>query len=102
MMTYPDINPVALDLGFLKVHWYGISYLVGILGAWWLLRLRGRQAQWDYSAEQVSDLIFYTILGIIVVGRLGSIMFYNLPYYLHGTSINAITFQFIGSERLKQ
>ncbi len=82
MMTYPNIDPVALDLGFLKVHWYGISYVVGIAGAWCLLQWRAYQARWGYSAEQVSDLVFYALLGIIIGGRLGWVMFYNLPYYL--------------------
>ncbi len=82
MIAYPDIDPVALNLGFLKIHWYGISYVLGILAAWWLLRFRGSQDQWGFSSEQVSDLIFYAMLGIIVGGRLGSVIFYNLPYYL--------------------
>jgi phosphatidylglycerol---prolipoprotein diacylglyceryl transferase len=82
MMAYPDIDPVALNLGFLKIHWYGISYVVGILAAWLLLRFRGSQIQWGYSSEQVSDLIFYAMLGIIIGGRLGSVIFYNLAYYL--------------------
>ncbi len=82
MMNYPDIDPVALNLGFLKIHWYGITYVVGILSAWWLLRLRGGQHQWGFSSEQVSDLIFYAMIGIIIGGRLGSVIFYNLTYYL--------------------
>lgn len=82
MMTYPDIDPVALNLGVLKIHWYGISYVIGILAAWFLLRYRGNQTQWGFSSEQVSDLIFYAMLGIILGGRLGSVLFYNLPYYL--------------------
>lgn len=82
MMTYPDIDPVAVNLGFLQIHWYGISYVLGILGAWWLLQLRGNREQWGYSSEQISDLIFYAMLGIIIGGRLGSVIFYNLPYYL--------------------
>lgn len=82
MMSYPDIDPVALDLGVLKIHWYGISYVVGILAAWLLLRFRGQQNQWRYNAEQVSDLIFYAMLGIVIGGRLGSVLFYNFSYYL--------------------
>tara|TARA_R110000782_G_scaffold188367_8_gene278398 strand:+ start:1043 stop:1834 length:792 start_codon:yes stop_codon:yes gene_type:complete len=82
MIAYPDIDPVALNLGFLKVHWYGVSYVMGILAAWILLRFRGNNEEWGYSSEQVSDLIFYAMLGIIIGGRLGSVIFYNLPYYL--------------------
>jgi phosphatidylglycerol---prolipoprotein diacylglyceryl transferase len=82
MISYPDIDPVALDLGMVKIHWYGISYVVGILAAWLLLRYRGAQDQWGLNHEQVSDLIFYAMLGIILGGRLGSVIFYNLSYYL--------------------
>ena len=82
MIDYPDINPVALDIGFVKIHWYGITYVVGILGAWFLLRFRGKQQYWQFSDEQVSDLIFYAMLGIIIGGRLGSVLFYNFSYYL--------------------
>ncbi|MCG8380236.1 MAG: prolipoprotein diacylglyceryl transferase [Proteobacteria bacterium] len=82
MMTYPNIDPVALDLGIVKIHWYGISYVVGIVIAWYLLRLRGRQDYWNISHERVADLLFYAMLGIIIGGRLGSVIFYNFSYYL--------------------
>ncbi len=82
MITYPNINPVAVDIGFVKIHWYGITYVVGILAAWLLLRYRGKKPYWDINDEQVSDLIFYAMLGIIIGGRLGSILFYNFSYYI--------------------
>lgn len=82
MINYPNINPVALDIGFVQIHWYGITYVVGILAAWVLLKQRGKQAYWDFNDEQVSDLIFYAMLGIILGGRLGSVLFYNFSYYV--------------------
>jgi len=82
MISYPNIDPVAIDIGFVKIHWYGISYVVGILSAWLLLRYRGKQAYWGFNDEQVSDLIFYAMLGIILGGRLGSVLFYNFSDYL--------------------
>ncbi len=82
MITYPDIDPVALDMGLVKIHWYGITYVVGILAAWLLLRYRGKQSHWEFSNEQISDLIFYAMLGIILGGRLGSVIFYNFSYYI--------------------
>ena len=82
MLSYPDINPVAVDLGFIQIRWYGISYVTGILLAWWLLRVRSARLYELWSADQVADLIFYATLGIILGGRLGSVLFYNLPYYL--------------------
>ena len=83
MLKYPDIDPIAIDFGVIKIHWYGISYVVGILLAWWLLHWRSKTVYRDWSSVQVSDLIFYTTVGIILGGRLGSVLFYNLPYYLN-------------------
>jgi len=83
MLTYPDIDPIAIDLGVLQIRWYGISYICGILLAWWLLRYRARhKPMLGWTAVQVSDLIYYGTLGVIIGGRLGSVIFYNLPYYL--------------------
>ncbi len=88
MLSYPDIDPVALALGPLKIHWYGITYVVGIVTAWLLLRARTRDnlsmknPALLWSKAQVDDMIFYATLGVIIGGRLGSVLFYNLPYYL--------------------
>ena len=82
MINYPDIDPVALDLGVIQIRWYGISYIAGILGAWWLLTLRARRSGGEWTSEQVADLVFYCAVGLIIGGRLGSVIFYNLPYYL--------------------
>ncbi len=90
MLTYPNIDPVALAIGPLKVRWYGISYVVGILTAWWLLRFRAASSSWTH--EQIADVVFYATIGIIIGGRLGSVLFYNLPYYLdHPVDIVKIT-----------
>ena len=83
MLKYPDIDPIAVDFGIIKIHWYGISYVVGILLAWWLLHRRSKTIYLDWTREQVADVIFYITLGIILGGRLGSVLFYNLPYYLN-------------------
>ena len=83
MLPYPDIDPVAFHLGPLAIRWYGISYVAGILLAWWLLRWRAvQQSPRVWTTDQVADLIFYAAIGMIVGGRLGSVVFYNLPYYL--------------------
>ena len=81
MLNYPAIDPVAITLGPLQIRWYGISYLVGIILAWWLLNKRAEK-DFRWTPNHVADLIFYATLGIIVGGRLGSVLFYNLPYYL--------------------
>jgi len=75
---FVDFDPVALDLGFVQVHWYGISYLLAFLVAWWLLRLRAQQPHWPITREQVDDYLFWAILAIILGGRLGYVLFYGL------------------------
>lgn len=76
-MIYPYIDPVAFTLGPLKVHWYGLMYLAGFAGAWWLGTLRARQPHSAWTSEQVGDLIFYCAIGVVVGGRLGYMLFYN-------------------------
>ena len=80
MIEYPAIDPVAFSLGPLKIRWYGLSYIAGTLLGWWLLRLRATRFGW--TPDQVADLVFYVVLGAVVGGRIGSVLFYNLPYYL--------------------
>lgn len=76
MLNYPDINPVALQIGPAKVYWYGIMYLLGFLLAWLLGRYRAyKQGRW--TGEQVTDLMFYMVLGVVIGGRLGYFLFYN-------------------------
>ena len=82
MIAYPNINPIAIDLGFVSIYWYGISYVAGILLAWILLRFRACKLQLSIDNEKISDLVFFAMLGIIVGGRLGSVIFYDFTYYL--------------------
>ncbi|GAB4170865.1 MAG: prolipoprotein diacylglyceryl transferase [Wenzhouxiangellaceae bacterium] len=73
-----DIDPVALDLGIVQIYWYGISYLVAFVLCWWLLSRRARQPHWSIRPEQVSDLMFWIIVGVVVGGRMGYVLFYGL------------------------
>ena len=82
MLAYPNINPVAFHIGPLSVHWYGLMYLVGFLGAWILLTWRARTAWRGFNAEQVSDILFYGALGIIIGGRVGYMLFYDWPNFI--------------------
>lgn len=82
MLMHPNIDPVALSLGPLKVHWYGLMYLVGFVGGYWLgLRRAGRPGS-GWQRDEISDLLFYVALGVILGGRLGYVLFYNLGQYL--------------------
>lgn len=78
-MPYPDFNPVALDLGFVKIHWYGIMYLIGFAGAWWLARWRALRPNSGWQPHEISDLLFYCALGVVLGGRIGYMLFYNFP-----------------------
>jgi phosphatidylglycerol:prolipoprotein diacylglycerol transferase len=83
MLTYPEIDPVAFNVGPLAVHWYGIMYLIGFGGGyavnWWRIR---HQPRYHWDTQQLGDLLFYVVLGIVIGGRLGYVAFYNLPYYV--------------------
>ena len=81
MLQYPHFDPVAIHLGPIKVHWYGLMYLFGIFSGWLLLHYRAKVKPWaPVKPEQVGDLTFYIALGVILGGRIGYIVFYNLPY----------------------
>lgn len=82
-MLYPDIDPIALSIGPLKVHWYGLMYLAGFGAAWWLGRVRARAPHSPISPTQMDDLLFWLALGVIVGGRLGYILFYDAGAWLH-------------------
>jgi phosphatidylglycerol:prolipoprotein diacylglycerol transferase len=77
MLTYPHINPVALELGPLRVHWYGIMYLVAFGAAWLLARRRAAQPGSTWSARDVDDFLYYAMLGTIIGGRVGYVLFYG-------------------------
>ncbi|TKW76524.1 MAG: prolipoprotein diacylglyceryl transferase, partial [Bradyrhizobium icense] len=82
MLIYPSINPIAFSLGPLKVHWYGLMYAVGFIGAWLLAIYRIKKPNSGWTIDQVSDLLFYTALGVILGGRVGYMLFYDLPNFL--------------------
>ena len=77
MLHYPHFNPIAFTLGPLKVHWYGLMYLFGFSTAWLLALKYAKQSKGIWKTEQVSDLIFYAALGVVLGGRLGYMLFYN-------------------------
>jgi len=77
MIAHPDIDPVAFSVGPLKVHWYGLMYLAGFSIGWWLGRRRTRQTWRGLRPVDMDDLLFYAVLGIVVGGRLGYLVFYG-------------------------
>ncbi len=84
MFYYPsNINPIAFSIGPVKVHWYGLMYLVGFVGAWLLGCYRAKKPGSGFTTEQVTDLIFYGALGVVLGGRIGYMLFYDLPGLIH-------------------
>ena len=82
MLVHPNFDPVAIAIGPVKVHWYGLMYLIAFAGGWWLGRVRARDAWRGWSRDNVSDVLFWIALGVIVGGRLGYMLFYDLERLL--------------------
>lgn len=83
MLVFPYIDPVAFSLGPVRVHWYGLMYLLGFVAAWILAHWRAKYYDEDWNSEQIGDLIFFSALGVIIGGRLGYMLFYNLTGLIH-------------------
>jgi len=82
MLTYPEIDPVIFSIGFLKIRWYGLMYVIGFLLAWWLAKQRSKRSDSPINSEQVDDLVFYAMLGVIVGGRVGYALVYGTEQLL--------------------
>lgn len=87
-IAFPNIDPVAFAFGPIAVKWYGLSYLTGLVLGWlYIRRLIADQSLWPkgtapFPAERTDDLLLYMTVGVILGGRLGSILFYEPGYYL--------------------
>jgi phosphatidylglycerol:prolipoprotein diacylglycerol transferase len=79
MLSYPNLSPVAFHIGSWPIYWYGLMYLIGFASAWALLSWRAYSSPRGFTQDQVSDLIFYGALGVVIGGRLGYMFFYDLP-----------------------
>lgn len=95
MLVHPNFDPVAFSIGPLAVRWYGLMYLAGFGAGWWLGRRRidhappGRPAV--ITRTQFDDLLFYAVLGVILGGRLGYVLFYKPLFYIaHPLEIFAV------------
>ena len=77
MLSYPQIDPVAFRIGPVQIYWYGIMYLMGFGAGWWLGRRRAREPWRGWRPEQMGDVMFYLVLGVVLGGRFGYALFYN-------------------------
>lgn len=82
MLVHPQFDPIAIRIGPLAVRWYGLMYLVGFMIFAWLGRLRARQAWRNISVQDVDDLLFWGVFGVILGGRLGYVLLYKPGDYL--------------------
>ena len=94
MLAYPNISPVALSLGPVQVHWYGLMYLFAFLAGWGLARWRASRPAWiaaGWNGQKVDDLLTWIMLGVVAGGRLGYVLFYGQETYLrHPLQIFAV------------
>ncbi|CCB64169.1 MULTISPECIES: prolipoprotein diacylglyceryl transferase [unclassified Hyphomicrobium] len=87
LLTYPDIDPVAIHLGPVAVKWYGLSYMAGLLLGWWYIRnLVSTPRLWagnkpPMTLERIDDLLLFMTFGVIIGGRLGQIFLYDPDFY---------------------
>lgn len=118
------ISPYILDLGFFRLHWYGAMYILAFATVLLLVLYRLQKESWKITKEQVYDLLTWGILGVLLGGRLGYVLFYNFSYYLshpaeiiwpfqdgslvglagmsyHGGLIGAVLFMWWKSKKLK-
>lgn len=83
MFVHPDINPIALSIGPLAIHWYGLMYLLSFVVGWGLAVVRTRQPYVHWQREEVGDFLFYVVLGVVLGGRIGYVLLYQPGYYFH-------------------
>ena len=82
-MTFPHIDPVIVSFGPLAIRWYGMMYLFGFIGGYFMMCHVAKLREMPIKNETISDLLFYGVLGVVLGGRLGYVLFYNTWYYFN-------------------
>ena len=82
MFVHPQFDPIAIQIGPVAIHWYGLMYLVGFALVWLLGNWRIKHGKTDLTQRDLEDLIFYSVLGVVIGGRLGYALFYKPAEYL--------------------
>lgn len=80
-MFYDNLNPVILNIGIFQVRWYGLMYIIGITLVWLFIKKYHKSFGVNFKKNQLNDLIFYIVLGLLIGGRLGYVIFYNFHYF---------------------
>lgn len=117
-LQFPQIDPIIFSIGPLSVRWYGLMYLIGFAFAMWFANRKATQPNSGWTKDEVSDLLFYGMLGVILGGRVGYVLFYQFSYFIenpfylfridqggmsfHGGVLGVITAVYIFSLRFKK
>ncbi|MBL8588187.1 MAG: prolipoprotein diacylglyceryl transferase, partial [Methylobacteriaceae bacterium] len=85
-LPFPAIDPILVEIGPLAIRWYALAYVAGLLIGWWAARrIAGADGLWGArrrpAPESLDDLVVYCALGVVLGGRLGYVLFYNLPFF---------------------
>src|SRR5262245_32969100 len=81
-LQFPKIDPVFLHLGPIQLRWYGLMYMVSFIVGYFMLKRLAKQKKLGVSTDDLYDLLFFLILGVMVGGRLGYVLFYDFGSYL--------------------
>ncbi|MGS7349580.1 prolipoprotein diacylglyceryl transferase, partial [Klebsiella pneumoniae] len=81
-LHFPEFDPVIFSLGPVSLHWYGLMYLVGFVFAMWLATRRANRPGSGWTKNEVENLLYAGFLGVFLGGRIGYVLFYNLPVFL--------------------
>ncbi len=81
-MHFPHIDPVFLSIGPLQFRWYGLMYVLSFIATYFIIRSEVKRKQLPLTSDDVADLVFYGAMGVVLGGRIGYILFYNLGFYL--------------------
>lgn len=82
-LKFPEIDPVMFSIGPVSLHWYGMMYLVGFVFALWLANRRAAKPNSGWTKNEVETLLYVGFVGVFIGGRLGYVLFYNLPAFLN-------------------
>ena len=81
-MQFPHIDPVFLSIGPLQFRWYGLMYVLSFVSTYFIIRSEVTRKQLSLTKDDIADLVFYGAMGVVLGGRTGYILFYNLGFYL--------------------
>ncbi len=87
-LAFPQIDPVAISVGPLQIRWYALAYIGGILLGWWVIRRLAAKYEQSFhiSKEHIDDFVTWAIVGVILGGRIGYMLFYNFSFYVENPS----------------